>query len=344
MKRTKPSFTPQSDYQPAKKLPKCIDQSEDDKSAIDDGKAKTPGITAAKKAIARSNKTPEQLNAELLLFYRDIQKIANGETPEQESITDESTDLTQIAKAGLLPRSSGEVAVPDKRKVAEDVEARNEKVINERTFSEKPVIKKKRKSRFAPVEESANNSGGDDLENTANGASKINDDIDVALMTDAHRRRLMEMSATASKAQEVTDRNEGKRHLLQYLPQDELKKWNNDVAKYKQTGQIRDDPNAQHKNVYNMTTQEPAESSVGHKMLYKSSASDPSDHNEAILVTQNVTALGKTTAGKNVENDADGLFQAYRQRMMMAYKHRPNPLNNPRRTYDGYDTGFQGLQ
>ena len=28
----------------------------------------------------------------------------------------------------------------------------------------------------------------------------------------------------------------------------------------------------------------------------------------------------------------------YRKRMMMAYKFRPNPLNNPRRQYDGYQT------
>jgi hypothetical protein len=38
------------------------------------------------------------------------------------------------------------------------------------------------------------------------------------------------------------------------------------------------------------------------------------------------------TASHEVEED-DDMFDQYRKRMMLAYRFRPNPLNNPRRAY-----------
>ena len=35
---------------------------------------------------------------------------------------------------------------------------------------------------------------------------------------------------------------------------------------------------------------------------------------------------------------SDDAFEQYRKRMMLAYRFRPNPTNNPRRSYDGYAT------
>jgi hypothetical protein len=34
----------------------------------------------------------------------------------------------------------------------------------------------------------------------------------------------------------------------------------------------------------------------------------------------------------------DDMFEQYRKRMQLAYRFRPNPNNNPRRSYDGYQT------
>jgi hypothetical protein len=34
----------------------------------------------------------------------------------------------------------------------------------------------------------------------------------------------------------------------------------------------------------------------------------------------------------------DDAFAQYRKRMQLAYRFRPNPNNNPRRSYDGYAT------
>jgi len=43
------------------------------------------------------------------------------------------------------------------------------------------------------------------------------------------------------------------------------------------------------------------------------------------------TGLGTEKPDDITEDDDD--FEIYRKRMMLAYKYRPNPLNNPRRSY-----------
>ena len=48
----------------------------------------------------------------------------------------------------------------------------------------------------------------------------------------------------------------------------------------------------------------------------------------------NALKLGVGTAKETWEPEAtDDEFALYRKRMMLGYKHRPNPLNNPRSTY-----------
>ena len=37
--------------------------------------------------------------------------------------------------------------------------------------------------------------------------------------------------------------------------------------------------------------------------------------------------------GANDSKPTDDPYELYRQRMQMAYRHRPNPLNNPRTAY-----------
>jgi hypothetical protein len=33
----------------------------------------------------------------------------------------------------------------------------------------------------------------------------------------------------------------------------------------------------------------------------------------------------------------DDIYALYQKRMMLSYQNRPNPLNNPRRSYGGYE-------
>lgn len=34
-----------------------------------------------------------------------------------------------------------------------------------------------------------------------------------------------------------------------------------------------------------------------------------------------------------VLQESDDIYEQYKKRMMVGYKHRPNPLNNPRKAY-----------
>ena len=46
--------------------------------------------------------------------------------------------------------------------------------------------------------------------------------------------------------------------------------------------------------------------------------------------------VGMANPGEVTKDDDP--FDQYRKRMQLAYKFRPNPNNNPRRAYDGYQT------
>merc|ERR1712039_299995 len=53
-------------------------------------------------------------------------------------------------------------------------------------------------------------------------------------------------------------------------------------------------------------------------------------------INQGQNAGDKKGLGTTIPHDlreGDDEFDAYRKRMMMAYRFRPNPLNNPRRAY-----------
>ncbi|KAI5651420.1 g-patch domain-containing protein [Phthorimaea operculella] len=49
--------------------------------------------------------------------------------------------------------------------------------------------------------------------------------------------------------------------------------------------------------------------------------------------SQPVAGMGLGAAVSDVVSPDDDEFDAYRKRMMLAYRFRPNPLNNPRRPY-----------
>lgn len=80
---------------------------------------------------------------------------------------------------------------------------------------------------------------------------------------------------------------------------------------------------------------------VGHKLLAKmgwkegeglgTSTSGRADPLQAAGQTSTRLGLGATRA-EEVKED-DDIYTQYRKRMMLGYKHRPNPLNNPRKPY-----------
>jgi len=82
------------------------------------------------------------------------------------------------------------------------------------------------------------------------------------------------------------------------------------------------------------------ESNIGHKLLQKMGwkagtglGSDGGGITKPIEVVVKNDKSGVGTEDPTVATGSDDVFDLYRKRMMHAYKHRPNPLNNPRRQY-----------
>lgn len=94
-----------------------------------------------------------------------------------------------------------------------------------------------------------------------------------------------------------------------------------------------------------MTPQVEAKSSIGadnigHKLLAKmgwkegkgmGAKEDGRTAPVAAAATADSLGLGAKAHG-TVEAE-DDMYEQYRKRMMLGYKHRPNPLGNPRRAY-----------
>ncbi|KAL6749909.1 hypothetical protein V8C86DRAFT_3020239 [Haematococcus lacustris] len=83
-------------------------------------------------------------------------------------------------------------------------------------------------------------------------------------------------------------------------------------------------------------------SNIGHKLLKKMGWSE----GKGLGSTQAATAITAPVQAASMKQDQQGLgagstsqagaedpFESYRQRMMLGYKHRPNPLGNPRKSY-----------
>ncbi|XP_057658879.1 SURP and G-patch domain-containing protein 1-like isoform X1 [Diorhabda carinulata] len=139
-----------------------------------------------------------------------------------------------------------------------------------------------------------------------------------------HKAREKEMMNTQLWANELTKQAEGKHHIGDFLPAEELKKFMEKSAKethvsdYKEF-QIRED-------------------NIGFKMLQKlgwSEGEGLGSSGMGIVEPINKGPPREHTQGLGLnesEEDEDE-YQSYRKRMMLAYRFRPNPLNNPRRPY-----------
>ncbi|XP_023941160.2 uncharacterized protein LOC112048042 [Bicyclus anynana] len=157
-------------------------------------------------------------------------------------------------------------------------------------------------------------------------------DEDTADGTWEHKLRAKEMNATEIWATELTKQAAGKHHIGDFLPPEELKKF---MEKYSACKSGKEPDLSDYKE-YKLK-----EDNVGFKMLQKlgwnegqglgaegTGIVDPINK-----ANQPVANMGLGASSSDHVSADDDEFDAYRKRMMLAYRFRPNPLNNPRRPY-----------
>ncbi|XP_017771547.1 PREDICTED: actin cytoskeleton-regulatory complex protein PAN1-like isoform X2 [Nicrophorus vespilloides] len=147
-----------------------------------------------------------------------------------------------------------------------------------------------------------------------------------------HKLREKEMVATQLWANELTRQAEGKHHIGDFLPPEEFKKF------MEKSEAARD---GRHVDISDYKEFKLKEDNIGFKMLQKlgwSEGQGLGSEGSGILEPVNKGCLRDSNQGLGLdqaENIAtnDDEYDAYRKRMMLAYRFRPNPLNNPRRPY-----------
>ncbi|XP_030763681.1 bromodomain-containing protein 4 isoform X2 [Sitophilus oryzae] len=146
-----------------------------------------------------------------------------------------------------------------------------------------------------------------------------------------HKLREKEMQATEIWATELTKQAEGKHHIGDFLPPEELKRFLEKSSAVKEGRQ----PNFSDYKEFKIK-----EDNIGFKMLQKLGWTEGEGlgQNSAGIVEpinkgaprENTQGLG-LNIGEATEDEDE--YESYRKRMMLAYRFRPNPMNNPRRPY-----------
>ncbi|CAG8595601.1 3882_t:CDS:2 [Diversispora eburnea] len=150
-----------------------------------------------------------------------------------------------------------------------------------------------------------------------------------------HKKRAEEMKHTAGQAAMLTSQAEAKRahHIADFLPKEELEKFEQKVKAVKTGGTTPE--------YEDYANNKLDQSNIGFKMLMKQgwqAGSGLGKSGEGIAAPINKADSRPENAGlgqtkpEGVEEEDDE-FEIYRKRMMLAYRFRPNPLNNPRRPY-----------
>ncbi|XP_071450189.1 uncharacterized protein [Hetaerina americana] len=147
-----------------------------------------------------------------------------------------------------------------------------------------------------------------------------------------HKLRSAEMEATQLWAEELTRRAQGKHHIGDFLPPDELEKF---LEKYNAAKEGREPDLSDYKE-YKLR-----ENNIGFQMLQKlgwSEGQGLGSDGQGIIDPVNKASSRPENQGLGLDRPDDvsrddDEYEAYRKRMMLAYRFRPNPLNNPRRPY-----------
>ncbi|KAM8728342.1 SURP and G-patch domain-containing protein 1 isoform 1-T1 [Acanthopagrus schlegelii] len=158
------------------------------------------------------------------------------------------------------------------------------------------------------------------------------EEVDQMAGTWEHRLRKMEMEKTREWAESLTEMGKGKHFIGDFLPPEELEKF---METFKALKEGRDPDYSEYKE-FKLTVE-----NLGFRMLMKMGWKEGEglgSEGQGIKAPVNKGTTAMNGAGFGIERPAeltknDDEYDAYRKRMMLAYRFRPNPLNNPRRPY-----------
>ncbi|XP_037537635.1 SURP and G-patch domain-containing protein 1 [Nematolebias whitei] len=158
------------------------------------------------------------------------------------------------------------------------------------------------------------------------------EEVDERAGTWEHQLRKMEMEKTREWAESLTELGKGKHFIGDFLPPEELDKF---METFKALKEGRDPDYSEYKE-FKLTVE-----NLGFQMLMKMGWKEGEglgSEGQGIKDPVNKGTTPVNGAGIGIDRPAelskgDDEYDAFRKRMMLAYRFRPNPLNNPRRPY-----------
>ncbi|XP_069072289.1 SURP and G-patch domain-containing protein 1 [Pleurodeles waltl] len=147
-----------------------------------------------------------------------------------------------------------------------------------------------------------------------------------------HQLRCLEMEKTREWAEQLTEMGRGKHFIGDFLPPDELERF---METFKALKEGKEPDYSEYKE-FKLTVE-----NIGYQMLMKMGWKEGDglgSDGQGIVNPVNKGLTARDGAGLGIDRPAelskhDDEYDAFRKRMMLAYRFRPNPLNNPRRPY-----------